>query len=250
MTGDIHNLDYSERMKFLNKLSNSKHIVKAETKIVDNASDLRKAVRAVSSQEGSEGAYLKLYSFPYELDGKTMLNLKYKNTFSIEAEVQDVHVVKGGRSWNYGCSIKDVNGRDVPIGRTYNTGIKLKVGAIVKVSFCNLNKYFDTKQKKVFYNWWSPRVIMAREDKKRPDNTDTADKLVKASRGEDKDRKSNIKLDADPYMSTPDETKTWLGMLHIHARGKSVHYQRAGRLGGHYTSRKHYQKYRNHTMSL
>jgi hypothetical protein len=210
-------------MKFLNKLPNSKHIVKAETKIVDNASDLRKAVKSASSQEGSEGAYLKVYSFPYELDGKTLLNLKFKNTFSIDAEIQDVHEVKGGNSWNYDCSIEDASGRDVAIGRTYNTGIKLKVGDIVKVSFCNLNKYFDTKQKKIWYSWWSPRVISARADKKRPDNTDTADKLVKASRGEDKDRKTNIKLDADVYMSAPDEDRTWLGMLHIHGRGKSVH---------------------------
>jgi hypothetical protein len=134
-----------------------------------------------------------------------------------------VHEVKGGKSWNYGCSIKDVNGRNVAIGRTYNTGLKLKVGDIVKVEFVNLNKYFDTKQKKVWYNWWSPRVIMARPDKKRPDNIDTADKLVKESHGEDKDRRAKISLDADEYMSTPDEAKTWLGMLHIHGRGKSVH---------------------------
>lgn len=225
MSGDIHNLEYSERMKFLNKLKNSKHIVKAETKIVDNESELRKAVKAVSSQEGSEGAYLKRYEegFKYELDGKTQANLKYKNTFSIDAKIEDIHEVKGGNSWNYGCCITDINGRDVAIGRTYNTGIKLKEGDIVKVEFVNLNKYFDTKQKKVWYNWWSPRVISAREDKKRPDNIDTADELVKESHGEDKNRRASVHLDADVYMSPPDEDKTWLGMLHIHGRGKSVH---------------------------
>ena len=220
---DIHKKPYSERLEYLKRIERSGVVKSVRSDLVGNERGLRAAVKEYAGKPGSEGAYLKRADFPYELDGKTMLNLKYKNTFTIDAEVQDVHEVKGGKSWNYGCSIKDVSGRDVAIGRTYNTGIKLKVGDIVKVEFVNLNKYFDTKQKKVWYNWWSPRVIMAREDKKRPDNVDTADKLVKASRGEDKDRKSNIKLDADVYMSPPDEDKTWLGMLHIHGRGKSVH---------------------------
>lgn len=219
---DIHNLDYSERLKFLNKLPNSKHIIKAENKIVNNAEDLRKAVALFSSREGSEGSYLKRYDFPYELDGKSLLNLKYKNTFSIDAQVEEVHEVKGGKSWNYRCVLKDGN-KKIPIGKTYNTGIKLKAGDIVKVSFVNLNKYFDLKQKKVFYNWWSPRVIMAREDKKNPDNSATADKLVETSHGENKTRISNIQIDTDPYMTLPDEEKKWLGMLHIHGRGKSIH---------------------------
>jgi hypothetical protein len=221
---DIHRKPYTKRLERLkSRLKTSETIQIAQTSLIDNVNDLKKEVKKYAGLPGSEGAYLKRADFPYELDGKTQLNYKYKNTFSIDAEVQDVHEVKGGNSWNYGCSIKDVNGRNVAIGRTYNTGIKLKVGDIVKVEFVNLNKYFDMKQKKVWYNWWSPRVIMARKDRKRPDNIDTADKLVKESPGEDKDRRAKINLDADEYMSTQDEAKTWLGMLHIHGRGKSVH---------------------------
>ena len=221
---DIHREPYTKRLERLRKrLEPSENIKIAQTSLVGNEKALKEAVKKYAGLPGSEGAYLKRADFPYELDGKTQLNYKYKNTFSIDAEVQDVHVVKGAKSWNYGCSIKDMSGRDVAIGRTYNTGIKLKVGDILKVEFVNLNKYFDTKQKKVWYNWWSPRVIQAREDKKSPDNTDTADKLVKASRGEDKNRRASVSLDADEYMSPPDEDKTWLGMLHIHGRGKSVH---------------------------
>jgi hypothetical protein len=221
---DLHREPYTKRLERLRKrLGPSESIQIAQTSLVGNANDLKKEVKRYAGLPGSEGAYLKRADFPYELDGKTQLNYKYKNTFSIDAEVQDVHVVKGGTSWNYGCSIKDTNGRDVAIGRTYNTGLKLKKGDIVKVEFVNLNKYFDIKQKKVWYNWWSPRVIPPKREKKYPDNTDTADRLVKASHGEDKDRRAKIGLDADEYMSPPDETRTWLGMLHIHGRGKSVH---------------------------
>ena len=220
---DIHNEPYSKRLEYLKKIEKSEKVKAVETRLAENEVDLKNAVKRFAGMPGSEGAYLKRADFPYELDGKTQLNYKYKNTFSIEAEIQDVHEVKGGKSWNYGCSISGMNGRDVAIGRTYNTGLRLKEGDIIKVEFVNLNKYFDTKQKKVWYNWWSPRVILARKDRKRPDNTDTADKLVKVSHGEDKNRTTNVKLDADPYISAPDEGKTWLGMLHIHARGKSVH---------------------------
>jgi hypothetical protein len=221
--GDVHNALYSKRREYLAKIGTSEQVKAVETRLAENETDLKNAVKRFAGMPGSEGAYLKRKDFSYELDGKTLLNLKYKNTFSIDAEIQDIHEVKGGNSWNYGCSIKDVNGRDVAIGRTYNTGIKLKEGDIVKVEFVNLNKYFDIKTKKVWYNWWSPRVIMEREDKKRPDNIDAADRLVEESHGEDKDRRARVGLDADEYMSTPDEDKTWLGMLHIHGRGKSVH---------------------------
>jgi hypothetical protein len=191
MSGDIHNLEYSERMEFLNKLPNSKHIVKAETKIVDNEAELRKAVKWASSQEGSEGAYLKRYEegFKYELDGKTQANLKFKNTFSIDAKVIDVHKVKDANAFNYLCVIEDGKDNDVPIGRTYNTSIKVEKGDILKVEFVNLNKYRDPKTDKVFFNWWSPHVIMAREDKAKPDNTLTAEKLVKASKGTVEEKK-------------------------------------------------------------
>jgi hypothetical protein len=221
--GDLHELPYSGRLKILEKLHDSKNIKKADYKFVQSSSELRKAVEHYASRPGSEGAYLKRADFPYELDGKTQLNLKYKNTYSIDAEVKEIHKVRGSDAWNYLCAIKDKNGRDVPIGRTYNTSIKLELGEIVKVEFVNLNKYFDDKLKRGWYNWWSPRVIMARKDKKQPDTTATADKLVKASHGEEKIRRAKVRLDADPYMTWPNEAEKWLGMCHVHGRGKSVH---------------------------
>lgn len=227
MVGDIHELDYFERLKFLNKLSDSDHIKKAETRIVDNEADLRKAVKYFAAQEGSEGAYLKVFhGFPYELDGKSLLNLKYKNTFSIDAKVIDVHKVKDANAFNYLCVIEG----DVPIGRTYNTSIKVSPGAILKVEFVNLSQYTDPDSKKVWFNWWSPRIIMAREDKRQPDNTLTAKKLVEASHGTVAEKKWPARYedaypieDSDPYLVYPDESKHYKGMVHAHIRGRSIH---------------------------
>jgi ATP-dependent DNA ligase len=61
------------------------------------------------ARPGSEGAYLKRADFPYELDGKTQFNLKYKNTFSIDAKVVAVSQVKKADAWNYLCVIGGEN---------------------------------------------------------------------------------------------------------------------------------------------
>ncbi|MCK4527726.1 hypothetical protein KAW18_10185, partial [candidate division WOR-3 bacterium] len=95
----------------------------------------------------------------------------------------DVHDVKDANAFNYLCVIEDEKGNEVPIGRTYNTSIKVGEGDILKVEFVNLSLYTDPDSAKVWFNWWSPHVIMAREEEKKPDNTLTAEKLVKASHG-------------------------------------------------------------------
>ena len=180
---DIHNEPHSERLKSHAKIKDTEHIKKADCTLVHSPTELRKAVAHYAGLPGSEGAYLKRADFAYELDGKTLLNLKYKNTFSIDAKVVDVHDVKDANAFNYLCVIEDDKGNDVPIGRTYNTSIKVSPGAILKVEFVNLSQYTDPDSAKVWFNWWSPHVIMAREEKKKPDNTLTAEKLVEASHG-------------------------------------------------------------------
>ena len=91
---DIHNEPYSERLKVLAKIKDAEHIKKADYKLVHSPTELRKAVEHYASLPGSEGAYLKRADFFYELDGKTLLNLKYKNTYSMDVEVVKVYEVK------------------------------------------------------------------------------------------------------------------------------------------------------------
>jgi len=91
---DIHNEPYSERLKFVDELRESPQLRKAKYDLVRTPTELRKEVEHYASQPGSEGAYLKRSDFAYELDGKSLLNLKYKSTFSIEVEVIKIHEVK------------------------------------------------------------------------------------------------------------------------------------------------------------
>jgi hypothetical protein len=115
----------------------------------------------------------------------------------------------------------------VPIGRTYNTSIKAEKGDIIKVEFVNLSRYTDPDSGKIWFNWWSPHVISLRPDKKAPDTVSTANKLAEASNGTIKEKKwprRYANLDnADPYLTYPDESKHWKGMVHCHGRGRSVH---------------------------
>ena len=231
---DIHNEPHSERLKSHAKIKDTAHIKKADYKLVHSPTELHKAVQHYAGLPGSEGAYLKRADFPYELDGKSLLNLKYKNTFSIDAKVVDVHDVKDANAFNYLCVIEDDKGNDVPIGRTYNTSIKVSPGAALKVEFVNLSQYTDPETKKVWFNWWSPHVIMAREDKRKPDNTLTAEKLVVASKGtvtekpwpkrykDDDSTDGKSGQDAEGYIKSPSEDKKWLGMIQFDSRKKNV----------------------------
>ena len=207
---DIHNESYSDRLKSLDKIKDTDHIKKADYKLVDTPTELRKAVEHYSSLPSSEGAYLKRSDFRYELDGKSLLNLKYKNTFSIDAKVVDVHEVKDANAFNYLCVIEDDKGNDVPIGRTYNTSIKVVAGAILKVEFVNLSQYTDQDSKKLWFNWWSPRVIMAREDKTKPDNTRTALKLVIASKGTVAEKKWPKRYEGDDAPLTLHQNESFI----------------------------------------
>lgn len=45
------------------------------------------------------------------------------------------------------------------VGKTFTTKIKAKVGEILKIAFVDINQYTDPKTGRVWYNYWSPRVI-------------------------------------------------------------------------------------------
>jgi|GEM_PF-968576 len=225
---DLHNEPYTKRLECLKLVRETPHIKKADYRLVHSATELKEAVEYYAARPGSEGAYLKRADFPYELDGKTQLNIKYKNTFSIDAKVVAVQQVKKAESWNYLCVIGNENcGEGVPIGRTYNTAIKAEKGDIIKVEFVNLSRYTDPDSGMIWFNWWSPHVIALRSDKKVPDTVNTANKLVEASSGTVKEKewpRRYANLDgADPCLTYPDESKHWKGMVHCHGRGRSVH---------------------------
>jgi len=182
--GDIHNRPYSERIKFYQKIHETEHIKLAPFTLCHDEQCVREAIKKYSAAEGSEGAYLKRADFPYELDGKTRLNLKYKKERSLDALVLKRKKVAGtDHTFYYICGLKGDDSKPVYCGKTFNTNIKAEPGDIIKVVFVDISGYTDPKTKKRWVNWWAPRVVMLRTDKKEPDNIETAWRMVKQTTG-------------------------------------------------------------------
>lgn len=203
--GDIHNESFSVRREHLERKPTGDHIKIAELKIVKSEKELAPIIKYFSAIPGSEGAMVKsMNKMVYELDGMTTYMVKFKKEADLDSEVVDIKQVvktKGLKKpklmniFNYLCIIRDERGNPIPVGRCYNIAPKtlkmkrpLKIGEILRVAFVNLNKYTDPKTGEVWYNWWAPRPIEWRFEKKKPDSTFTAERIVTQTHGERKSR--------------------------------------------------------------
>jgi DNA adenine methylase len=191
---DLHKSPLSERISVLKGLTTTSGFKPAQRKTVSSEGEFKRAISKFSQIPGSEGAMLKLWDSKYPLDGTTLKWMKFKKEVDLDAEVIDVKRVKGTDAYNYLCVIRDGRKR-VPVGRTFNVrferdgkAIQVPVGGIIRVAFVNINKYTDPDDGRVWYNWWSPRAIEYREDRTSPNTVETADRLVKATGGEDEEK--------------------------------------------------------------
>ena len=181
--GDLHKKPFTERLKFLKKLRPTEHIKFGDRILCKSEDQLRKAIEKFSKVEGSEGAFLKLADFKYELDRKTNKNIKFKVERSLDAKVIKANKVKGStNTYYYHCALRGPKGLHY-CGKTFNTNIKANVGDIIKVIFVDISGYTDPETGKRWVNWWAPRVSMLRTDKKVPDHIDTAWRMVEETTG-------------------------------------------------------------------
>ena len=181
---DLHSQPLADRRVALEKLPNKDSLKIIPMRVAKDWESMKKAVKWASSFPGSEGAMIKSFMSAYPLGGKTAKWIKFKKEADLDAEVVAVHKVRGVETWNYLAVIRSSRGDAVPVGRTYNTSIKAKVGDIIRVAFVNLNMYTDPATQKVWFNWWAPRVIEKRDDKKKPDNDLTARRIHEQTKGE------------------------------------------------------------------
>jgi hypothetical protein len=182
---DMHSDPLSTRRFILDKnFKTTKNLRPIDYRIAKTDADIADAIKFFRRRPGSEGAMIKSFKSIYPLSGMTNKWIKFKNEADLDAEVIAKFPVKGSKGFNYLCCIRDIAGRLVPVGNTYNTLIDVPVGGIIRISFGNLNKYTDPKTGQVWYNWVFPRPIEAREDKTKPDNNITANAIVAATHGE------------------------------------------------------------------
>jgi len=219
--GDIHSLPFSTRIKFLDKIPDSDHIKKSKRIMSRSRGEVRSAIQEASNRSGSEGAMLKLADFPYNLTGRTNQNIKYKNELSLDAIVlRKNKVAKTEKTFYYHCGLKAPKGYAY-CGKTFNTSIVADVGDIIKVVFVDISGYTDPDSKQRWVNWWAPRVIMLREDKKEPDSIDIGWRMVKQTTGRFEEKKMPL-LEELPSAQRLERKKFRFVAQH-HFRGKSVH---------------------------
>jgi len=174
---DIHSLPFQERLEHLKELlkgTGDANIRLTESRTAHSLEEVRKQIEWARARPGSEGAMLKLPCSPYKLTGETSGQIKYKDEVSLDVRVTRVHRVEGTDNvWNYQAEIDSPRG-PIPIGRTFNTSIRASPGQIIEVIFQDLNIHRDSKGDITRLAWVFPRVKTLREDKKNPDNLDTA----------------------------------------------------------------------------
>ena len=186
---DLHNKNQKERREALEKhFKPGPKLVIIDMKWAKNAKELRAAIKHFSDETkfpGTEGAMIKSFSTVYDLQGKSSEWIKFKTEADLDVEVWKITKPKGATStFNYLGIIRDQKGEPIPVGKTFNTGIKAKKGDIIRVAFGNLNKWLDVKTKRTWYSWVFPRVLELREDKNKPDEQFTAERIVKQTDGQ------------------------------------------------------------------
>ena len=223
---DVHNEEYESRVEFIDQVKYKGKILPVKRYRPSGIPNVIKAVRDVSAIPGSEGAILKKRDFLYELDGKTSNMLKYKNEFSIIAEVLQRNPVKDTKDvFNYDAAVRRADGSLAYAGKTFNTKIKAEPGERIEVVFVDMNLYTDPETELEWVNWWAPRVIG--KTKKPTATLRTAKAFVMKSSGQvgmkREPQLDTAFTDKDILLEYPPEGKCMKGIVHYHQRGRSVH---------------------------
>lgn len=74
---------------------------------------------------------------------------------NVIAKVIAVHQNKNEKSFYYHCAVEG----NTFIGKTFNTNILAKAGEKLEIAFVSLNQYTDKQTKKLWFDYYSPRII-------------------------------------------------------------------------------------------
>jgi len=171
---DIHKESYAERRKRLIKFKDNGNIkVSRDEPLVRSAKELKRVVDLQSKRAGSEGAMLKLADKEYELDESTKWMIKFKNEYALNAKVITRYQIKGSDdTYYYACALKD----SPYVGKTFNTGLKLDPGDVIRVIFADISEYYDKRLGTTWFNWWAPHVSESARVIEKGGKVDTAKK--------------------------------------------------------------------------
>lgn len=249
---DIHGEPLAERLDELEELGLPQATMKAPNLkwrlnqapaiLVEDLSELEKAVRSLRLAPGSEGVVTKQVDSPYPLAPVTQDTwVKFHNATLIHGVVIGRKATKDKRAWVYNWGVLPgrtkakktvlVEGKDiVPVGDSFGTKLDLGEGdgILIEAETVNLTNTPDGQE----ISAWVPRVLGEYSGK--PDTVDSAASLAAKNlvlqvkdvdeRGETTFRPTGkVEKQEDPFMEVPSEDERHPYVIQQHFRGKGVH---------------------------
>jgi len=180
--GDIHNLPWVDRLKFLDALGfpqSTDSPPDLEVKLnrvphypAANIEELRTQTEKLRRLEGSEGNVVSTHDFAYNLENRPSGKVKFHNAAILRGIVTEANETKTPEVFNffYGLdfqnmkvpseTIKSVNGKLYhEVGTTFSSALKAEPGDVIDVEFETLNITRDQKTGTVAVTAWAPRVL-------------------------------------------------------------------------------------------
>ena len=182
---DLHGVTLESEREYRTSLKDSLWVKFENGIVVTDSAELEGALAIFSKLPGYETSVLKRLDSVYPLDGKTSLWLEARRTWSLAAEVVQVHRIAESDAYNYLLTVSTGVGIKVPLGRVYNVRLEKPVplGGIVRVVFESLDRYTDPRTNRFWFNAWRPRVVEHLEDRSSTDEALLATELVQESGG-------------------------------------------------------------------
>lgn len=182
---DVHRTDLVSAAKFLDAIKPGKSVRMAPHGLANTEAEALALIEKFRRWP-SEGAVLKSGAHWYSLDGRPSRAMtKFKNTADLVAEVVGRDPVEDSPGvWNYRVGLRDRRGRLVPVGTTFNTGLEVKAGGLIRLNVETLHRWQDPESGRVWYAAVIPKAVEEADYQERPDSLETADAVNRQTGGE------------------------------------------------------------------
>ena len=257
---DIHDKNYSDRYTLLEKKFPIKYSLLTRMKpgsfnlvpnfICKTDEQIKDAINKLIPIAPLEGAMVKWWNgFPYELDGRTNQECKYKKYAESHLVVTGKRLISGSeQTFQYDVAVEvlpteldECDQKNVTkfqdmmvmnVARTFNTNVVAQIGDILTVKFHNLFVHKNDEGKYTL-TIYEPRVYENRTTANPKEMPDTITTLMKigtdaqmlAFKGFTADDFIPFELvkQIDLFSQFPDENQTHQFIIHNHWRGMTTH---------------------------
>lgn len=190
---ELHDIPTKQRMTYLEavfkRTDNLDKVRMAETKNINNSTELIESAKYFSRDKGSDGAIFKSMRSIYQLTGHSKLWVNYVEEMAMSVQVVEIHKVKDmDHTFRYLTAVRTPQGKSVITGMTQNTVLKPNKGDLIRVAFTNMDMFNDPDSKDSWYDMTNARLVSIIRGRTIPDTSVTAERLATATKGETEEK--------------------------------------------------------------